>query len=774
MHKFLPLALLLACLPPTSGLGQAEPVPVIAHSIEARLDPDAGEIQVQDRLTLPEGRETWDLVLHRDLSPRVVAGEASLELVARDGHLDLLQLTRHAPGPVTLAYGGPIRHGLTSTTEGMGRERQSSAGTIGPEGVFLDGGSGWYPRVPGSLQTFDLQVTLPDGWHAISQGAGPDRDGQAGSAWSETQPQDDIYLIAAPFTLYREPGPGFEAQVWLRRPDPDLANRYLAATRDSVDLYGGLIGPYPYAKFALVENFWETGYGMPSFTLLGPQVIRLPFIINTSYPHEVLHNWWGNGVYVDYQSGNWSEGLTAYLADHLMKEREGQGADYRRDSLKSYGDYVRGAEDLPLTAFRARHGTASQAIGYSKSAMVFHMLRRRLGDELFLQGLGRFYQDNRFRTAAWADLRKAFESVSGQDLGAFFAAWTTRSGAPRLTLADVQVERQGNGFRVTGRLEQGQRQAAFPLRVPLVVHQEQGPPVELMVDLGERSSAFGIDLASAPVRLAVDPAFDTFRELLPGESPAALSNLFGAEKGLILLPEQATPDLLDGYRALAEAWAKGHPGWRVTTDAGVRRLPKDGAIWVLGWENRFAPELARDARGFELRPPDGCAAAGGAGLWSVRYQPGAHPRDRRSALGLGRRVPARVPPGTGPQAAPLRQVRLPGLLGERAPEHPQGPVAPRRLGARPLVRPGPSRACNPAGSTPGTAPGGALGRNAARACAKALDAHRRIAPSGIRQSMPQGKRLCYPLPELPTEPTTNPCLCASDRASPSPSSWPPA
>jgi hypothetical protein len=107
------------------------------------------------------------------------------------------------------------------------------------------------------------------------------------------------------------------------------------------------------------------------------------------------------------------------------------------------------------------------------------------------------------------------------------------------------------------------------------------------------------------VRLAVDPGFDTFRELASGESPAALSNLFGAEEGLILLPEQAAPGLLEGYRGLAEAWVEGHPGWQVTTDAEVRRLPKDGAIWVLGWENRFAPEFARQARGFELVPQAG-------------------------------------------------------------------------------------------------------------------------------------------------------------------------
>jgi aminopeptidase N len=114
--------------------------------------------------------------------------------------------------------------------------------------------------------------------------------------------------------------------VLLREPDATLARPYLDATADYIRFYSQLIGPYPYAKFALVENFWETGYGMPSFTLLGSKVIRLPLILHSSYPHEILHNWWGNGVYVDTAGGNWSEGLTSYLADHLIREQQGRGA----------------------------------------------------------------------------------------------------------------------------------------------------------------------------------------------------------------------------------------------------------------------------------------------------------------------------------------------------------------------------------------------------------------------------------------------------------------
>ena len=132
---------------------------------------------------------------------------------------------------------------------------------------------------------------------------------------------------------------------------------------------------------------------MPSFTLLGEQIIRFPFIIDSSYPHEILHNWWGNGVYPDYESGNWSEGLTAYLADHLFQEVEGRGPEYRKEMLARYKNYVSDAADFPLAEFTSRNSAASQAVGYGKTLMLWHMLRVELGDELFLGGLKQFYRD---------------------------------------------------------------------------------------------------------------------------------------------------------------------------------------------------------------------------------------------------------------------------------------------------------------------------------------------------------------------------------------------
>src|SRR4029077_5419632 len=261
-------------------------------------------------------------------------------------------------------------------------------------------------------------------------GATPGSPAPASERWSVATPTEEVHLIAAPFTEYSRDAGAVKAFAFLRKPDQALAERYLEATAQYLEMYNRLLGPYPYSKFALVENFWETGYGMPSFTLLGEQVIRFPFILHSSYPHELLHNWWGNGVFVDGAGGNWCEGLTAYLADHLIAEQRGQGAEHRRAILQRVTDYVTPENDFPLSRFQSRHNAATEAVGYGKAAMVWNMLRQKVGDAQFIKALQRFYPDNRFRLASYDDLRMSFEAVSGLDLRAFFDQWIRDVGTP--------------------------------------------------------------------------------------------------------------------------------------------------------------------------------------------------------------------------------------------------------------------------------------------------------------------------------------------------------
>jgi aminopeptidase N len=590
---------------------------IVHHKLDVQVDPDARRLEVRDEIRLPEDApRTLDLRLHGGLDPRLAGhgGTLARPVATENGDtgisLETYRVTLQ-PGTdtFTLAYAGEIHHPVSDVGEEYARSFRVSPGIIGADGVFLGGSSDWYPTIRGwPFLSFQMTVHLPHGWRSVSQGRRAVRSEGGGvtDVWQEPSPQEEICLIAAPFTEYRRRGDSADAVVFLREPDEALAARYLELTGRYLEMYRRLIGPYPYAKFALVENFWETGYGMPSFTLLGPRVIRLPFIPYSSYPHEILHNWWGNGVYVDYGSGNWSEGLTSYLADHLLKEQRGQGAEYRREALQKYADYVDANKDFPLVEFRGRHNSVTEAVGYGKTLMVFHMLRRQLGDRRFTQGLRRFYADNLFKIARWADVANAFDRVADEPLEAFFDQWVTRPGAPELRMGNVAVEETGSGFQLRGVIEQTQDAPPHALQVPVAVQLEGRAQAALHeVTMEGREQAFELELPARPLRLAVDPAFDLFRRLHRAEIPPAISQALGGDRVRMVLPSAAPGSQREAYKQLAQSWQRGRGAQvELRLDDQLDVLPGDRVVWLFGWENRFRPVLdeALSAYDFESAP----------------------------------------------------------------------------------------------------------------------------------------------------------------------------
>lgn len=603
------------------------------------LAPDQQEIEVRDvvadsRLMVAGEQTPVRFEAHAQMA--VTSGDPAIEIVRQpaepnvesgvepdvesDVESGAVPLARYVARPVSggwpagsrlsVRLKGRVGQALHSESENYALGVARTSGIVSSDGVVLSGLSHWLPRFDDELFTFALTVHLPQGWDAVSQGRrSVPTTGQVSQVnqvtWTSMHPGEEVYLIAGPLTRSKFDGADpIATYVYLRRPDTELAKRYADATAHYVKLFSELLGPYPYGKFAMVENFWETGYGMPSFTLLGSRVIRLPFILHSSYPHEILHNWWGNGVYVDGDDGNWCEGLTAYLADHLIKEQRGAGADYRRDTLDKYASYVRTETDMPLSEFRSRHSSASQAIGYGKALMLFHMVRQFVGDEAFIAGLRRFYTDHRFRRASYSDLAAAFSAASGRDLSPVFAQWVSRPGAPALR---VQAERLGER-RVAVQLKQSGPGEPFHLRVPVAVTVAGADTAHLVtLELDAARKRFELDLPGAPLRVDVDPYFDVFRRLAPGETPPVLGDVFGAAKVLIIAPDARDP-LASAWRELARAWSgAGHV--RVVGEGELRQLPADHAVWVLGADNAWAPkDLDAGALGPAERYPEGRSA----------------------------------------------------------------------------------------------------------------------------------------------------------------------
>jgi len=607
-----PLFLLLLVLglwplgPLAAGAAEHE---LLHYEIVVALDPEGHRLEARAAITVPPGYpRRFTMALHGGLAPRSGGSEVVIVPAADGGHpgpRELETFTVSLPPEVdtfVVVYGGKIHHPLDFAGQDYARGVRYTPGRIDPEGIYLGPGAFWYPQPlqRDHFSSFRLRVQLPPGWMAVSQGRRQSpRPEVAGNetVWEELNPQQGIFLVADHYTVYEDEADGIATMAFLRQPDPELARRYLEATVRYLRLYSEMLGPYPYAKFALVENSWESGFGMPSFTLLGSRVIRLPFILNSSYPHEILHNWWGNGVFTDYASGNWNEGLTAYLADHLLMVEQGRGGEYRRGVLQKYADYAAGGRDFPLRAFTARHSPAGEAVGYGKGLLFFHMLRRELGEDAFWAGLRHFYRTNLFRIASFGHLQKSFETVAQRRLDDFFAQWLERTGAPELEMSRVTLEpEEGQGWRLKAIFSQRGPAPPYRLRLPVsVTLAGEAKPRRFQVPLSGSEVSWQASFQQQPLRLELDPDFELFRRLDRREIPPAFSRLYGSENTLLVILPSGEEELLPAYRELATALGRfGSAQVEIVLDRELAELPAARDLVLLGWQNRFQSRVAQE------------------------------------------------------------------------------------------------------------------------------------------------------------------------------------
>lgn len=549
MSRMIPMTLAAIFLAAFSVSALAAPS---AHTIEATFDPAAKQLRVAAVLDLT-GAPSQEMLV--SLSPRAtglaVTHDSRPVRVTRSGEVLRITLPKSAAS-ISLAYSLPLDpppSSLPATQDNPGA--LASDATCGPDWAMLMPGSLWHPQVHGAEGTYRLRVSAPPGVKAVTQGAldgFEDSPHATTSVWTVARPVGRLGLCLARYQFEESREAPVPVQTFLLEGSARLAPTYLEASASHLRFYQELHGPYPLEKFAVVENPLPTGYGFPSYTLLGSQVIALPFIPATSLRHEIAHSWWGNGVLVDYAQGNWCEGLTTYVADYLAQERDSPqaGRAYRQRMLRGFSDLVRQGGDMPLSEFGSRFSPASQAVGYGKALFVFHMLRGFVGDEAFWQGLRRLYADKLFQSASWEDIRRTFDGLPGFDEAQsrfFFAQWLTRTGGPRLKIANATATANpSGGFTVSFAVEQIQDGQSYLLKLPYVV-ETHGQSAESIVMLDAARTEVSVQMSATPTRILLDPQADSFRVLEPSEVPPSVNSVKGAGKLTVILADDAPESL---------------------------------------------------------------------------------------------------------------------------------------------------------------------------------------------------------------------------------------
>lgn len=512
------------------------------HDLQLTLEPDSGQLFGRDRIELAETAR--ELVFQLDLAVQVL--EVTLDdrparFQHQGGWLKVINaLAGTGQRSITIHYSA--RFATPPPTQPAHHEDPGFAAvaTILPQGSYLPGNLAWYPRRDGLPQTIELQITGPAGYHAVTAGQRIDFTTTAGastSAWSIQHPVHGLAVSAGPYQVLEARAGDIPLYAYFHAASLTLAEDYLQASADYLELYQELFGRYPFAKFAIVENFFPSGFGFPSWTLLGSSVIRLPFIVKTSLGHEIAHSWWGNGVLVDYREGNWSEGLTTYVADYLYQENISAeaGRDYRRKILRDYAT-LRDESEIAVAGFISRDDKLSQAIGYGKTAMLFHMIRKEIGDQVFWATLRNTAEQAMHHRVTWSELLEKFSRQSGKPVSRLIRPWLERPGAPQLSLKKVRLEATDSGWQVSGVIVQ--TQPTFPLRIPLRLTTSSKDSTQVL-EATDIETTFVINSVGRPLSLTVDPEFDLFRLLIPEEIPASVNHLRASQQlTVVILPEQ--------------------------------------------------------------------------------------------------------------------------------------------------------------------------------------------------------------------------------------------
>lgn len=508
----------------------------VHHRVSLELFPDTHRLSAVDTITLNGyfGR-TIGFMLNRN--SRIMGVSADNQPATYDfknSHLVIKLSGDKNPGTINIQYSSVFNDPVPIHPVNMDNPGFGVSGTISEKGTFLLSGAGWYPEVmtDNITSSFDLSVTAPEGIVAVTSGKSMGQitaNGKTISKWRIDHTIEGLTLSAGPFSVSEKKIGSVTAATYFFPENKILSDAYLDATANYIRMYEDLFGSYAFEKFAVVENFFPTGYGFPSYTLLGSRVLRLPFIIHTSLGHEIAHCWWGNGVLVDFQKGNWCEGLTTYVADYHYKEKRSAASAmaYRQQMLQSYSTLVDESHDFPIDQFISRKGPVTKAVGYDKVAMVFHMLKKKVGDEIFLKALRALYSQYLFKQISWNHIQLTFEKQWGRSLDRFFHQWIHTPGALMLSLEHVAAKKMDNGFTISGTIVQ--KPPFYQADIPISLKTEN-QAIEKTIPISLAKTDFRIHSPTSPLSLSIDPFFDLFRRLYASEIPATVNSLKGSRQ----------------------------------------------------------------------------------------------------------------------------------------------------------------------------------------------------------------------------------------------------
>lgn len=414
------------------------------------------------------------------------------------------------------------------------------------------GARDWWPckqDLNDKINMIDVYLTAPNGYQAVSNGmeqsAVDNGNGTKTTHFHHSYPIP-AYLIAIAVTNYQiytqtaGTTTTFPIVNYFYPEDYTSAQVSCGVTPSIINLFENLFEPYPFnnEKYGHAQFGWGGGMEHTTVSFMGGWTRGL-------IAHELAHQWFGDKITCGTWKDIWlNEGFAEYLSGLVVENFDGNATfiSWRNSKINNITSQPGGAVYLTDTQAENINRIFNGRLTYNKGSMLVHMLRWKMGDTAFFQGVKNYLADTNlaYGYAVTNDLVPHLETAYGASLTEFFNDWLYGQGFPSYTV-NVQNTAANEATITVNQTQSDASVSYFEMPLEIRLYNSLGDSYDVVVENTFDGQQFTITVPFVVVNAAVDPN----KHIISANNAVTLSNVsFDRESLVSLYPNPAEENLM--------------------------------------------------------------------------------------------------------------------------------------------------------------------------------------------------------------------------------------
>ncbi len=312
----------------------------------------------------------------------------------------------------------------------------------------------WFPTIdsPNERMTQEIYLTVDKKYVTLSNGlliySKENADGTRTDYWKQNLPAAPYLSMMAvgDFAIVKDSWRDIDVNYYVDPEYEKYAKLIFGHTPEMLEFFSTKLGvDYPWEKFSqiVVHDYVSGAMENTSAVLHGDMLLLtdrkyLDESNEDVIAHELFHHWFGDLVTCESWSNIPLNESFATYGEYLWEEYKYGKEEADHHIQGDLFSYLREAKEKKFPLIRYTYDDREDLFDnhtYEKGGRILHMLRNYVGDEAFFKALNLYLTQNKFKSAEAANLRLAFEEVTGEDLNWFFNQWFFSPGHPELAIS---------------------------------------------------------------------------------------------------------------------------------------------------------------------------------------------------------------------------------------------------------------------------------------------------------------------------------------------------